>query len=76
MKTNYSVIKSIAIAGIIGLSTQAFSQEIIDKVEAVVGNKIILHSDVENNMYSILHKAGRKRRISVVQFLISCYYKN
>ena len=47
MKTNYSVIKSIAIAGIIGFSTQAFSQEIIDKVEAVVGSKIILHSDVE-----------------------------
>ena len=58
MKTNYSVIKSIAIAGIIGLSTQAFSQEIIDKVEAVVGNKIILHSDVEKQYVQYIAQGG------------------
>ena len=58
MKTNYSVIKSIAIAGIIGLSTQDFSQEIIDKVEAVVGNKIILHSDVEKQYVQYIAQGG------------------
>jgi peptidyl-prolyl cis-trans isomerase SurA len=58
MKRNYSVLKSIVVAGLIGLSAPAFSQELVDRVEAVVGSKIILHSDIEKQYVQYIVQGG------------------
>ncbi len=58
MKRNYSVFKLIVLTGLISLSTQAFSQDVIDKIVAVVGSKIILHSDVEKQYVQYIAQGG------------------
>lgn len=54
MKRNYRVYKLLAFVGLISISTMAYSQQLVDKVVAVVGSKIILHSDIEKQYVQYL----------------------
>ena len=58
MKRNYNVLKLVVFASLIGLCAPAFSQEIVDRVEAVVGSKIILHSDIEKQYVQYVAQGG------------------
>lgn len=55
MKNNY---KLFLIAGFLAFNYSAFSQQTIDKVVAVVGSKIILHSDVEKQYVQFIAQGG------------------
>ncbi|MBK8586068.1 MAG: peptidylprolyl isomerase [Bacteroidetes bacterium] len=58
MKRNNSVFKLFALVGLISVSTQAFSQDLVDKVVAIVGTKVILHSDIEKQYVQYVAQGG------------------
>ena len=58
MKRNKSVFKLFALVGLISVSTQAFSQDLVDKVVAIVGTKVILHSDIEKQYVQYVAQGG------------------
>ena len=58
MKRNNSVFKLFALVGLISVSTQVFSQDLVDKVVAIVGTKVILHSDIEKQYVQYVAQGG------------------
>ncbi|MBP6533313.1 MAG: peptidylprolyl isomerase [Bacteroidia bacterium] len=58
MKRNKSVFKLFALVGLLSVSTQAFSQDLVDKVVAIVGTKVILHSDIEKQYVQYVAQGG------------------
>lgn len=58
MKRNNSVFKLFALVGLISVSTQAYSQDLVDKVVAIVGTKVILHSDIEKQYVQYVAQGG------------------
>lgn len=55
MKNTYKLFLT---AGFLAFNFSAFSQQTIDKVVAVVGSKIILHSDVEKQYVQFIAQGG------------------
>lgn len=58
MKRNYSLFKVFTLVVLISFGVQSRAQEVVDKVVAVVGSKIILHSDIEKQYVQYVAQGG------------------
>ena len=58
MKTHKNFLRISAFVLFLSMSSSSFGQQVIDKVVAVVGGKIILHSDIEKQYVQYVAQGG------------------